>query len=75
MSTSILITTAVREIIHKYRPGLEVIVYYDPANPKRAVLEKGVSVEIYILMAFSAIILLGSLFLANHLGYINIITK
>ncbi len=66
---------AVQKIILKYRPGSEVIVYYDPANPKRAVLEKGVSTEIYILIAFSIIILLGSLFLANHLGYINIVTK
>ena len=66
---------AVQKIILKYRPGSEVIVYYDPANPKRAVLEKGVSTEIYILLAFSILILLGSLFLANHLGYINIVTK
>lgn len=66
---------AVREIIQKYRPGSEVIVYYNPAKPKRAVLEKGVSKDIYILLAFSVIILLGTLFLADHLGYFHIIIK
>ena len=66
---------SVREIIKKYRPGSEVIVYYNPAKPKRAVLEKGVSKDIYILLVFSIIILLGTLFLADHLGYISFITK
>jgi hypothetical protein len=64
---------AVREIIKKYRPGSEVIVHYNPVKPKRAVLEKCVSKDIYILLAFSVIILLGTLILANHLGYIHIV--
>ena len=66
---------AVQKIIQKYRPDSEVMVYYDPAKPKRAILEKGVSSEVYVLLVFSLLLLLGSLFLADHLGYINFFTK
>ena len=54
---------AVRKLLAKYPPGSEVIVYYDPARPERAVLEKGISRDIYVMMAFSVILLLVVLFL------------
>ena len=39
-----------RELLDKYPIGSEVSVYYDPADPDRAVLETGIKKNVYLLI-------------------------
>lgn len=63
---------AVQKLISKYRCDSEVIVYFNPDKPEKSVLEKGISTNIYVLLVFSFIILLGALFFADQIGIIDI---
>ncbi len=63
---------AVQKIISKYRRDSDVVIYYNPRKPEKSVLEKGISKNIYILLIFSFVILIGSLLFANQFGIISI---
>ena len=41
-----------RKIVARYRPGDAVTVYYDPSQPRKAVLEPGISGAIIATLAF-----------------------
>lgn len=41
-----------RELVHRYRAGTSVVVYYDPSDPAVAVLEPGITKKSFVLLAF-----------------------
>lgn len=47
----------IESIVRRYRKGISVWVYFDPENPQKAVLEKGIRPELY-WTPIAAIILL-----------------
>jgi len=49
------------QVVEKYAAGTTHPVYYDPANPSEAVLEKGVTASNYILPIVAAVAALGGL--------------
>ena len=54
--------TLARNLIHEYRAGVIVPVYYNPKDPNQSVLEKGYSLNFFILF-FILICLLSSFIL------------
>ena len=38
-------------LFHKYRPGQEITVFFDPARPYRSVIERGVSAQLLLALA------------------------
>ena len=51
-------STQAKQAVSKYKKGHRVPVYYDPANPSRAVLVPGVTLETYLLPGLAVLTLI-----------------
>ncbi len=59
------------KMVRKYKPGTEVVVHYDPAEPTEAVLEPGTTWSSYFLIGFGAIFfLVGAAMFLGTGGYL-----